>query len=201
MGQLIIPSGLVLACQSQDMLGDGNLTNSAYQATGTPITLTCASAKLPAYSAINDASMEFEAVLEQASGTGTAAMLMQIVFSDLDGSTNAVTIQNQTGFAPTTASAQVIRLSCRIVMCRGVNGNGDEVQPIATFQCQSFGVNGVASATQNSTRQLAANAGLANLHRDQRVQLNVNRTGVTGGLLQVRHGQIRLLNGNMTTLV
>lgn len=201
MGQLIIPSGLVLACSSQDMLGDGNLTNTAYQASGDPVTLTCASAKLPAYSAINDASLEFEAVLEQATGTGTAAMLMQIVFSDLDGVTNAVTIQNQSGFAPTVASAQVIRLYCRMVMCRGVNGNGDEVQPIAIFQCQSFGVNGVASATQNSTRQLPANSGLTRLNRDQLVQLKVNRTGVTNGLLQVRHGQIRLLNGNMTTLV
>lgn len=202
MSQLIVPSALILACQSQDMLGDGNLANAAFQSATDPTTLVCVAAKLPAFSAINDSVIELEAILQQTIGTGTAAIAAQVVISDLDGTTNAVTLAIPAGFStPATTTEKVIRVYMRMAMLRGINGNGDECYPLVTYQLQSFNLNGAQAAVGNGCMQPLVASGFANMQKDQRIRLEVTRSGTTGSTLQVRHGQIRLVNANTTTII
>jgi|LauGreDrversion4_2_1035121.scaffolds.fasta_scaffold28853_5 hypothetical protein len=201
MSQLILPTPIVLAGSSYDVNGGtGALIYSAYETTSATGVLTCATAKLPAFSVINDAALEFNAVLRIASGSNST-ITAAVTVSDMDGTTNAVSITSPSHTADSLAADRIVEVSMKVFMTRGKNGDGDSIFPMATGVISCYAVNG-AETTANRTsfaNWLTASA-MARFHLDQRVVLKVTRSAGTS-LMQLRHGRITGYNLNTTNAI
>lgn len=201
MSQLILPTPIVLAGSSYDVNGGtGALIYSAYETTSATGTLTCATAKLPAFSVINDAVVELNALLHIASGSNSAITIAATI-SDMDGTSNAVSITSPSHTVDSSAAARIVEVQMKVVMARGKNGEGDSVFPLATGTLACYAVNG-AETTANRTsfaNWLTASA-LSRFHLDQRIVLKVTRSSGTS-LMQLRHGRILGYNLNTTNAI
>jgi hypothetical protein len=177
MSKLILPSPVVLASQSFDVNTSGvGPAGATLDTNGTASPLRFL---VPANSTIKDSSIDVDIVMTSSAVAGNYTLAPQLVFTDADGLTDAITyVLPALTVNPTTA--QVILYKLTIAFAQGAALLPNDLKPIVYYRGNSSTVDGASVASIETGSYATTNSPtLLNTNRARAITVQLVRTGGT----------------------
>jgi hypothetical protein len=177
MSKLILPSPVVLASQSFDVDTSGVGPGGASIATGG--TLSPLRFLVPANSTIKDSSIDVD-ILVTSSAVGVAFTLApQLVFTDPDGLTDAVTYVMQP-LSITPSSAQLMQYKLTIAFAQGAATLPNDLKPVLYYRAIGGQIDGSGAYNIDTGSYATGNSPtLTNTNRPRAITIQLVRVGGT----------------------
>jgi hypothetical protein len=179
MSKLILPSPVILASQSYDVNTSGvGPTGATLNAAGT---LSPLRFLIPTYSVVKDSSMDIEIFASSTQSANTYTLQPKLIFTEPEGTLNAVTYTLAAMTVDTSLAAQAIRFSIKVAFTKGASGAPTALKPFVHSRGISADVDGgVRTNLETATYATAINSpSLTFFNRPRALTVQLVRVGAT----------------------